>query len=156
MWEFWLADFLNELGTTIWTMWRFVTTLSTKESGHGSWTLGKPYGIDLRCYWEPFGETTWELGSLMRTWRERIGNKAKNRNPIHPSLEKKRTGSLMSASWTFSLVAWSFCKQFEIWSVSTNQYLKYKSHISFAHNEPAPSAQNGFLLSSSSLANHGG
>jgi hypothetical protein len=27
---------------------------------HESWTLGKPYGIKVRCYWERFGGTLWE------------------------------------------------------------------------------------------------
>ncbi len=41
---------------------------------HECWTLGKQYGINLRCYWEHLGEYlgTWELfGILMKTsWEQ--------------------------------------------------------------------------------------
>jgi len=52
--------------------------------------LGKPYGIKLRCYWERFGGTTWEIG-------EHDGNKGK-KVKIPPLLlpKKKKTGPLMS------------------------------------------------------------
>jgi hypothetical protein len=32
-----------------------------------SWTLGKPYGIKLRCYWESLGEQLQNLGNPMGT-----------------------------------------------------------------------------------------
>jgi len=32
-----------------------------------SWTLGKPYGIKLRCYWESLGEQLQNLGNPVGT-----------------------------------------------------------------------------------------
>jgi hypothetical protein len=37
---------------------------------HGIWTLGKLYGIKLRCYWECLGGTTWELEEPYRRKHE--------------------------------------------------------------------------------------
>jgi hypothetical protein len=34
---------------------------------HESWSLGKPYGIKLRCYWESLGEQLRNLGNPMGT-----------------------------------------------------------------------------------------
>jgi hypothetical protein len=73
---------------------------------HRSWTLGKPYGIELWCYWEQLGEphvnimkTHWEQG-------EKIKNKKLLPDTPHPT--KKKTGPLRSAYRTFSLAAWNF------------------------------------------------
>jgi hypothetical protein len=43
---------------------------------HEVWTLGKTYGIKLRCCWEPFE-------NLMRTW-EHIDNKKKKQKISPP------------------------------------------------------------------------
>jgi hypothetical protein len=45
---------------------------------HESWALGKAYGINLRCYWECLGGTTWG------TWWEHIGNE-ETKQTISPS-----------------------------------------------------------------------
>ncbi len=59
---------------------------------HECSTLGKPYGIKLRCYWELLRE---QLGNLKETWWEHIKNKeGKKRKkekvpPPHPQKEKQ-------------------------------------------------------------------
>jgi hypothetical protein len=44
-----------------------------------------PYGINLRCYWEPFGEQLEYLGSSLGTSRESmvhtLGTRKKQKNP---------------------------------------------------------------------------
>ncbi len=48
---------------------------------HENWTLGNPYGKNLRCYWELLmRELLGNLRNHMRTWWERNGNKKKNKN----------------------------------------------------------------------------
>jgi hypothetical protein len=71
---------------------------------HGSWTLGKSYGIKPRCYWEHIGEHTCEqFGNLMGT-REKI--------PCSPPLlKKKKAEPFMSSCWAFPLAAWNFSFQ---------------------------------------------
>jgi hypothetical protein len=61
---------------------------------HESWTLGKPYGIKLRCYWKLLREEIWNLGNLKRTWWEHIGNKEGKQKktpptPPHPTTPPK-------------------------------------------------------------------
>jgi len=47
-------------------------------------TLGKIYGIKVRCYWEhPWG-TYWELREHIGNWREHRGNKGKMKKIILP------------------------------------------------------------------------
>jgi hypothetical protein len=71
---------------------------------HESWTLGKPYGIKLRCYWErlkeQIGGTPWEhVGDTMGT-RKKYKKKLP---PPHP--QKEKTGPRVGACWAFSLAA---------------------------------------------------
>jgi hypothetical protein len=40
--------------------------------------LHKPYGINLRCYWEGLEETTWELGE---PYGNTLGTRKKTKNP---------------------------------------------------------------------------
>jgi len=40
-------------------------------------TLGKTYGIKVRCYWEHAWEPRKHIGNLMKTWREHVGNQGK-------------------------------------------------------------------------------
>jgi hypothetical protein len=70
-------------------------------------TLGKPYGINVRCYWELLGE---QLGEPLGNWCEHTGNKDPKPPPPQTRLFylKKKTGPLMSAWWGFSLIAWNF------------------------------------------------
>jgi len=72
---------------------------------HWYLTLGKPYGIKLRCYWERLREQLGNLGTLKGTCWEHVGNKGKRKkkkkNSLHPTLK-------MSACWAFPLTAWNF------------------------------------------------
>jgi hypothetical protein len=61
---------------------------------HESWTLGKPYGIKLRCYWECLREQLGNLGNTMRTCWEHIGTRKQKqkitpRTWPHPQKEKQ-------------------------------------------------------------------
>jgi hypothetical protein len=60
---------------------------------HESWTLGKAYGIKLRCDCKHLGEQFENLRNLLRTWWEHIGNGAKtkieNLHPPHPTPKGK-------------------------------------------------------------------
>jgi len=52
---------------------------------HESWTLGKPYGIKLRCHWKLLREQIGNLGNLKRTWWEHIGNKEEKQKKTPPA-----------------------------------------------------------------------
>ncbi len=60
----------------------------------GSWTLGKPYGIKPRCYWEHLGERIWDPdGNMLRTHWEQGKNTQKiplSRPPHTTPKRKKR------------------------------------------------------------------
>jgi hypothetical protein len=43
-----------------------------------SWTLGKPYGIKLRCYWESLGNNFGTWGTPWEQDENTFGNKGKN------------------------------------------------------------------------------
>ncbi len=50
---------------------------------HENWTLGNPYGKNLRCYWELLmRELLGNLRNHMRTWWERNGNKKKKQKCV--------------------------------------------------------------------------
>ncbi len=53
---------------------------------HQSSTLGKPYGRNLRCYWEYLEEQLGDLRNHLGIWWEHIGNKEKTqKTPLpHP------------------------------------------------------------------------
>jgi hypothetical protein len=80
---------------------------------HGSWILGKLYGINLRFYLECLEKynlrtwgTWWELyENMMRAHKEQ----AEKKSSLPPSLSapKKKTVPLMSACLAFSLAAWN-------------------------------------------------
>jgi hypothetical protein len=44
---------------------------------HESWTLGKPCGIKMRCYWECLHEQLRNLRNLKGTWWEPLGTNKK-------------------------------------------------------------------------------
>jgi hypothetical protein len=70
----------------------------TGEKGR---TLGKTYGIKVRCYWKhPWGAHWEPHGNTLRPWREHVGN-------TPPKFKRKKKGTL-SACWAFPLAAWSF------------------------------------------------
>ncbi len=60
---------------------------------HGSWTLGKPYELNLRCCWEHLGEQLGNLGNPMGTWwlGTRKKNQKKSLSPHPPHKEKNWT-----------------------------------------------------------------
>jgi len=51
---------------------------------HESWTLGKPYEIKLRCYWERFREQLRNLGNFKRTQWEHVGGKEEKTKKATP------------------------------------------------------------------------
>ncbi len=74
---------------------------------HESWTLGKPYGIKLRCYWKWFREQLGSLGNLKGThWNKE--EKTKNNSPYLTPPPNGKIGPIKSACWAFPLVAWNF------------------------------------------------
>jgi hypothetical protein len=77
---------------------------------HESWTLGKPYGIKLRCHWEQLEN----LGILMWTWWEHIGNEKK---------EAKKSPSSSSSSSPFDALGPHFGKSLLIGPQPTHKEL---------------------------------
>jgi hypothetical protein len=76
---------------------------------HESWTLGKPYGIKVRCYWERLGNN---LGRPLGTHREHHRNqetKLKLPSPLPSQKEKNCTPH--ESMPNLSLVACNFCFQ---------------------------------------------
>ncbi len=64
-----------------------------------SWTLGKLYGINLKCYWQCLQEQFGYLGNMMGTMK-----KTQNFPPL--LRKKEKTGPLiLSGCWAFSLAA---------------------------------------------------
>jgi hypothetical protein len=61
---------------------------------HENWTLGKPYRIKLRCYWEHFGQQRGNSGNLKGTCWEHIGNKEEKQKKTshHPTPKRKTKG----------------------------------------------------------------
>ncbi len=54
---------------------------------HGSWTLGRPYGVKPRCYWEHLGDSILEhFGNMMGTrhrsdiWNTSISQRCSKRS----------------------------------------------------------------------------
>ncbi len=85
---------------------------------HESWTLGKPHGIKLRCYWECITDQLGNLGNLKGTWWNHVRNtlgtrKIQKKKTPHPTLTPKKEKSMpiMSVCWDFPLAAWNFCFQ---------------------------------------------
>jgi hypothetical protein len=90
-------------------------------------TFAKAYGIQVRCYWEHFGEHIenlkhilifwWEpIGNWSETYWEHIGNQGKMEKktfPLphlaHPPKLKRRKGKPPWVhAWAFPLAAWNF------------------------------------------------
>jgi hypothetical protein len=63
--------------------------------------LGKPYGINLRCYWERLEERLGNLGNLIEIpWEHddnTLGTRKKTKKSLCPFPKKKKIGPLMSA-----------------------------------------------------------
>jgi len=80
-------------------------TLWPTYIGEKGRTLGKTYGIKVRCYWE-------HIGNLMGTWKEHVGTKEKWKNPLPdgPPFKKLYNNKIkaLSACWAFPLTAWNF------------------------------------------------
>ncbi len=56
---------------------------------HENWSLGKPYGINPRCYWECLGEPLENLGNHKGThWEQEGGRKKAKENPFLLQLHK--------------------------------------------------------------------
>jgi hypothetical protein len=54
------------------------------------WTLGKPYRIKPRCYWESLGNNFRTWGTPWEQDGNTFGNKRKNKNNLpHPAKQKK-------------------------------------------------------------------
>jgi hypothetical protein len=66
---------------------------------HESWTLGKPYGIKLRCYWERIRE---QLGNLGTSREHNVGIKARCYWEHHWGTHwkpREHIGNLMGTHW---------------------------------------------------------
>jgi hypothetical protein len=71
--------------------------------------LGKTYGINVRCYSEHLGGN---IGNLMGTWREHVGNKGKMKKPSSPlpnsKLKRKKIMVLWVHASTYPLAGMYF------------------------------------------------
>jgi hypothetical protein len=65
-----------------------------------SWTLGKPYGIKLRCYWESLGNNFGTWGTPWEQDGNTFGNKRKNKNNLPPPPNRKKLNPLSAFSLT--------------------------------------------------------
>ncbi len=75
-----------------------------------TWTLGKPYGIKLKCIWE-------QIGNLKGTWWDNVrnrwgqGRKTKEKGPPPPPHPKGNNRAFHECMLNLPLLAWNSCFQ---------------------------------------------
>jgi hypothetical protein len=84
---------------------------------HQNWTLGKAYGINLRCYWERLEERLGNVGNLIKIpWEQDDNTLGIRKNKINSSVPSPKEKHAEPSHWLHELLFPNCLSPFLAWA----------------------------------------